>query len=705
MRRAAATRAAALSLAVLAGGLLAIASPAAAEDKAAKPASGGDTTDVKIDEAAGNVTAALQGQEGVRIQTMCTHCNSANIQVGGLVADLVPIAYGGYPLLGGLATSFVMSMLPADSIAEAQVARGPGEPHAPGTAAGGTISLTAATPKELPIVDGGLEGGSFKRRAAVVRAAGALTPWFSAVVTGGGEKANAADEHHDGANSIPAIRRGFADARLYFTPAKGHRIEAGASWVDESDTEGRGAVDSLKVIQSLLAGPLKSYWTREDAEFTRYEYRAGYEWRRTGGKVLTARVLSADRSQDVISQDQINQPLGKRYGIDERNFWGQARYGQPIGLKWRIAGGLEENTQRVSADGFTPPPASTLNQQATEETKVSSVFAEAGWNPSARWDALAGVRYERAESEGVTTTYGPAGTQVDNENRTDSQWEPRLTVKFRPAEGFTLKLIGGKTFRVPKPIFTEVCCGRRYLTNVEAGVGPERATTIGLEALYQPSPDVKISAYAAETDFRDHIIQLVTYSQVYRQIYANTNIDRAKARTAEVSARWTASRFVRLDGSIGWLSFFNDGDLAVPVKYRAFNNQLTSSTIPIDRIPYRPVGSGSIGAAFTLPRAVVITAQANYTGAQEIQQFKEFQSISDVTVNNILLDEPRHVAGFWMANFGVTAPVGKHLELSAGIDNAFNYVQEDLGQVTRDYNWGPLAGRTYRLGLKARWNR
>ena len=39
---------------------------------------------VKIPGAAETVTGALQGQEGVRIQTMCTHCNSANIQVGGL---------------------------------------------------------------------------------------------------------------------------------------------------------------------------------------------------------------------------------------------------------------------------------------------------------------------------------------------------------------------------------------------------------------------------------------------------------------------------------------------------------------------------------------------------------------------------------------------------------------------------------------------
>ena len=49
----------------------------------------------------------LQGQDGLRIQTLCTHCNSANIAVGGLSAELVPIILNGYPVFGGLATSMI----------------------------------------------------------------------------------------------------------------------------------------------------------------------------------------------------------------------------------------------------------------------------------------------------------------------------------------------------------------------------------------------------------------------------------------------------------------------------------------------------------------------------------------------------------------------------------------------------------------------
>ena len=122
---------------------------------------------VSADETASStVTDDLQGKDGVRIQTMCTHCNSSNIQVGGLNQDLVPIYIAGYPILGGLAVSMVFNVLPADDIADTQVSKGPGEAMDPAAAAGGTIRLTEAKPEEVPWLDLAVEGGSFGLRDA-----------------------------------------------------------------------------------------------------------------------------------------------------------------------------------------------------------------------------------------------------------------------------------------------------------------------------------------------------------------------------------------------------------------------------------------------------------------------------------------------------------------------------------------------------------
>ncbi len=668
--------------------------PVLAQESAPPPV---DT--VEIAEGSANVTGALQGQDGVRIQTMCTHCNSANIQVGGLSQDLVPITYGGYPLFGGLATSFVLNMLPADSVAEARVLRGPGSASEAAQAAGGVIDLLAAQPAELPVLDVGVDAGSFNRRGFTLRGAGALTSWLSGVLTYNNESADAVDDDEDGWNDISATDRQLADARVYVTPAKGHRIELGGSWIDEQDPESRGMYDISEFVDYLFEQAnqgdfepgVEGFWTREDADFERFEYRLGYEWRMKGGRVLSARTLAAEREQHVFAQDSAGDPLVERYNIEERNYWGQLRLTQPIGLSARLAAAVESTSQYVQAEERVFSGFGTVTepgQTATDRVQTWSGWVAGDWTPSSRWELGLGARYDDDAYYGAVTS-------------------PRASVKFIPRPGLAFRALAGRTFRPPKSVLSEVCCGRKYLTNVEAGIKGETAWTYGLDALYQPSPELKVGFYVAQTDFDDYIFQPVARSLVYRQIYANANIAEARAQTAELSARYTIGP-LRLDGSVGWLSFHNTGDPQVLVRYRDFVSDGSAPPserlFPVDQIPYRPTRTGSVGVAFEFGGGATGLVQANYTGPQLIQQYAEIDSIFELTTENLVLDEMRSIGGFWTINAGVTIPY-RSFEINFGVDNLTDEIQYDLGDPTRDYNWGPLAGQTLRLNLRYRFER
>lgn len=658
---------------------------------------------VEITADAGSVTGALQGQEGVRIQTMCTHCNSANIQVGGLSQDLVPISFGEYPLYGGLATSFVMNMLPSDSVSEAQIVRGPGEAAAPAAAAGGEIDLRTATPKELPWGDLFLDRGSFNLRSGSLRAAGPITPWLSGVVTGGATKVDPVRGPGEGTtwNSVAAVDRRLADARVYLTPWKAHRFEVGYSYIKEDDTEGRGKFDFWTTTVDHFS------WVREDAHFTRKEYRLGWEWRLPNAGVLSLRGLQADRDQRVVSQDAgiavpplISDELGDRYRIAERDQWASIQYDQPIGFEWRVAAGFQSSTERVTAAALTPSTHEHY-QDSLDKLQMQSGFVEAGYTPSTHWDFVAGLRRDDVRLTGQTTTLVPFPTTT-NAELSRTPYSPRVMIKYRPGDAWTLRLVAGKTVRGPKPIFSEVCCGRSYISNAEAQVRPETAKTFALEGLYQPSPTLKASVYVARTDFTDFIQQLVSYSVLFEQIYANTNIPKARAETAEAALRWSPLGFLRLDGSIGWLSFLNTGERTVPIVYVPNSSRTpTLGVVVVDRIPYRPVRSGSVGASVTLPHEIVFGVQSTYTGPQLIQQW-DIRGASPDNSFNGLLDAMRPIGGFWLTNLSLIVPVTRNIELAAGINNFDNFVQWDLGDPTRDYNWGPLTGRSYRLGLRIR---
>ncbi|MFN7967126.1 MAG: TonB-dependent receptor [Acidobacteriota bacterium] len=636
--------------------------------------------EVKIDEAAGDVTGSLQGQDGVRIQTMCTHCNSSNIQVGGLSQDLVPLEFGGYPLFGGLATSFVMSMLPPDTVAEAKVSKGPGEAVDPSRAAGGTIRLLRATPKELPWFDVGYDTGSFGRQTSYLRGSGPVTRWLSGSATVGKETADAVDDDGDGWVDVAAADRKLADGELRIAPSKSHTIELSGSYIDETDLNSRGAFDANVF---LLQGQ-KAAWTREDALFVRREYRAGWTWDLPRGGAVHLRGSSAKREQTVRSQETalpgFNE-LFDRYGIDETSKWGELRLDYPINLSWAVSASAERTDEEVTANEFTP--LGQLFQSATDSVKGWAYAAQAQRVIGQKWTVTAGLRYDDDELYGTSRS-------------------PRLTVLYRPIAGMMLRFVAGRTFRPPKPTFAEVCCGRRYLTNTEAGVVAEQAWTYAFEAGYQPSPELKLSGYVAQTSFDEHVIQLVAESAFYRQIYGNTNVPKARARTLEFAGKWTPITPLTLDASIGWLVFRNTGDQNVAITYRPFfggPTALETRTLPIDRIPYRPSRSASVGVAWTLPRGISLRGSGAYTGPQLIQQYAAWDPMS-VNPTKLLLNDLREVPDFWLWNLGLTAPLGKYIEIQAGIDNIGDYIQEDLGDYTRDYNWGPLTGRSWRLGLK-----
>lgn len=685
-------------------------------DETATPADDKTPTDaIEVESESDTVTGALQGKEGVRIQTMCTHCNSANVQVGGLNQDLVPIHRDGYPIFGGLATSFVLGVLPADNVAEAKVAKGPGQPSQPAAAAGGLIDLIGARPSELPLLDVSVDGGSYSRNREVVRVAGPMHRMLQGSVILGHEQADTIDDDGDGWNDVGAVDRDFAEAGLRIEPSKQHAIDLGASWIDEDSLDGRGAFDPQVYLQNLPPDPAQwpgpPAWTREDTLVERMEYRAGWRWKMQDRGVLSLRLLDSERDQSVVSQ-QTRDPASpfsafvERLRITDDDRWGGVDYERPFGWSFVFRTGVEARDQEVEARTvdliFNPGAA---EKTVTDGVETKSAFAEADWGPSPRWRLLFGVRYDDLSWEAIDL----------DQTRSASYWSPRATVSFAPASGWTFRLIAGQTARPPSPIFAQVCCGQNYERNVNAR--SERGTTIGLEGVYQPSPALRVSAYAARSDFDDYLLRMVGSSFFFIQTYTLGNIPSAEAETAEIALRWTPVSRLTFNASIGWLSFFNRGDTNVPISVTPlFRSEPVLIPIPIGRIPYQPVRTGSISAALSLPRGVVLNASTSYTGTMLIQQFQEDPLTprtvigtapdgTEVPVQTLLLDEMRETPGFWLVNFSLTVPLKHGLELFGGIDNVTDRIQNDLGDPTRDYNWGPLAGRSWRLGLTYRLDR
>lgn len=663
---------------------------------------------IEVDQSSKTVTDALQGKEGVRIQTMCTHCNSANIQVGGLSSDLVPVSRGGYAVHEGLATSFLLSVLPADTIAEVRVEKGPGLVETPTEAAGGTIVLEEAKPADLPLLDASLSHGSYNYIGTKVRGAGPITGWLSGSITAGREQADAVDDDRDGFNDVGAVDREFVDGRLLIDLARGHVLEVGGSWIEEDTLEGKGAYDVLAGLPPPVGlGRDPDSWTREDYLIDRREYRLGYHWEFRYGGFLDVRGRSSSREQVVVSQltgipdSFFDQVLGTdatrlldRFLIRDEHDWGSLSYKQPLGRTLLVKGGLEGYSNVVR--GVTLEPLDVLvGREPEPEIGIDFLRTWSGylgleWNPSPLLAVSAGGRVEDLHWGGLDEL-----VQIEDERggrREDRRQAARVNVRITPTSGLTFRVSGGRTFRPPKPILSEVCCGQRYQRSFDKLL--EVGDTYGFEGVYQPSPDLKASVFLAYTDFEQHLLRMVGWSQIYTQTYTLVNIPRSRARRAEAAVSYTLLDRHTLDASIGALSFHNTGerDVALFVTPPSFASPQRID-LPIDRVPYLPVRTASLGYSTDFPDGASLNVSGTYTGSMLIQQYAGDPGFAPST--NLLLEEFRETDGFWMVNAGFTVPLSEAVELSGGVLNLTDKIQTDLADPTTDYNWGPLTGRNF----------
>src|SRR5258706_6551505 len=107
-----------------------------------------------------NVTDAL-ADDGVVVQTVCTNCNNADLSLGGLGNDYVPITCDGLPATTGLAQIYLLSVIPATMIDRVAVERGACDASQEAAAVGGGITIERNAPKRGVQVNASADAGAF----------------------------------------------------------------------------------------------------------------------------------------------------------------------------------------------------------------------------------------------------------------------------------------------------------------------------------------------------------------------------------------------------------------------------------------------------------------------------------------------------------------------------------------------------------------
>ena len=643
------------------------------------------------DEPPSTITDTLAGDSGVMVQTVCTNCNNADLSLGGLGNDFVPITCDDLPVATGLAQVYLLAVMPPTLIDKITVQRGACDASLDAAAVGGGITIETRAPKPGVQVNASADAGSYGWAGARAEVSG-KKDWFGGTFGATYGKSDAIDANDDGNPDLPWYHRRTFEGHLEFTPARHQKIRVGGSAYRERQEDGPAAFDFL----SYFEDPTIKY-NLENVDLARKQYDLVYEGATDGGSKFVVAGLFARRSEDIYENFRWYNPVTiPTYNIDQSDKVGTFEWSRPVGTAWQLRAGASWQTRDYAVIDllFNLFGGQPLDYTLIEDTTEKGVWASFEYAPSAALDLTVGVRYADFD-------------YTDNETRPfmlaealphGSRVLPRFALNWKPADDWTVRFTAGAGYRQAQPIYDEVCCGRRYRSN--RGIEMEASTSVGIEGIYQPGPKLKIGAAAYVTSFDNYVLNMISSSFFFRPTYQNTNVPHARFATLALDAKWTIASWIELKGSIMWVNPANTTDEgAIPVSIDTGGSVLLPYTFYSSEIPYVARRAAALGIAVRPIRSGTLSVTGAYTGPMLIQQMKA----SGNSVIGGTLTDFFATPAFGVLNLRYDQELPKGITLYAGLDNATDFIETTMGNPQFSYAWGPLRGRYLYGGLGYRY--
>lgn len=631
------------------------------------------------------------------VQTMCTNCNSANIDLGGLGGELLPLDVDGFPLIGGLMTIYALQVN-GPLVSNIAVDKGPGDYEALPEAIGGSIHVSSPA--------------SFQRRRVTAIAESGSDGWGSAYLLGawnhrnlmlGGQyvrsESQAIDANRDRFNETGELDRESGAVEARFRTGGGWQFSAKYQDIREDAPDGHG-----KFFAPTPPASTGTYG-REDAFVEAEGWSFGVDGKLGENGRVSLRAMGFDRLHETLDQSvsPTQEDLDPVFTIDEEHRAYQLRYAHFITERGvQLSGAISRREQIDNVIAWQQTDPGLIRVRDTWESDGADIGIT--WQPAGRWSLRAGTRYDRFRWSDQTERTGLA-------EREESAFSPRAKLSVKPTDTWQLTFSAGYGARAPRPIYEEVCCGQRLSPTVDVDLEESRA--LAFDVQWQPSTLLRVGMYLHHTELDNHILRMVGTSLIGIQTYALGNIPEAVLQGATVTSRVRTQRGFTADLSFTALDTDAGDQPTIANHFLPIGpSQIYRHEFDFDEVPYIAQRSGSLQLGWSDPAGRFdALLQAQYQGAVPIQTW--YADFASVTNGNCKLSGPSgsldpqlcvrdglsDTESFWVFNLRGSVRLSKWLRLHLGVDNATEYIQSDLFDPANDYNWGPIRGRYYYGGL------
>lgn len=655
---------------------------------------------------ASNIYEALEGTPGIRVESQCQFCNFTMVRMQGLGAEHTQVLINGQPIYSGLAGVYGLQQMSTVDVDKIEVVKGAGSALYGSGAIAGAINIVTKEPDFIPTTTLDLQLGSHK------------TNRFDLNSSMRNEKGNIglnifAQRYSEGAidETGPGMTReevrnkdGVSDRVMSNLTNVGFGLYINDAFLKNDQLIIRGK----SVFENREGGTMTDDYFRnpltdgtENITTDRYELSLNYNKPIKTKSEINFSMAYTNHNRNATNDSYLNDYMAthgdtvpdlremRPYLANEHSLTSTLTFNTKLKKHSLIFGVqafydiLKESGMYVVVDEASPFLGTSYRSTANKSAREFGMFVQDEWSITDKFMIVPGIRLDHHHSgeEYVSDQQVFEASSFPKTNFNETAVNPRMVIKYAISDKFTLRANAGTGFRAPYGFSEDLhlCSGSPRVWK-SSDLNPERSMSYNLSADYY-GKQFRVSANLFRTDLKDKIgfTDADPHIAALGYDYQWKNIDDAFVQGVELSMMFNIIRGLNLgvDFTYNHGKYKNVREDWVGTEYEKVSQYISRF----------PTTTGNFKIEYT-PKTWTFTVIGNYQGTMYIDYYSEDEALSKIKKT-----EP---------NMIFSARVSKKIKqfkLYAGVNNIFNYVQDERHLDDAAFMYAPVYGTTFYGGI------
>ncbi|MBN2173002.1 MAG: TonB-dependent receptor [Bacteroidales bacterium] len=660
---------------------------------------------------ANNLYEALEGIPGVRVENQCQYCNFTMVRMQGLGAEHTQVLINGQPMYSGLAGVYGLQQMSTVDIDKIEVVKGAGSALYGSGAVAGAINIVTKEPGFEPSTMLDVQLGNYKTNKYDVS---------SSIRNEKGNIGLNVFAQHYAEDAIDETGPGLSRDEVMNKDGVSDRVMTnlnnlgfGLYIANALLKNDKLTILGKSVFEKREGGTMTDDYYRnpltdgtENITTDRYETSLSYSKIINTKSEINFNLAYVNHNRNatndsylgdymVTHNDSVPDLRNMRpYLANENSITSTMSFNTTLGKHSLIIGlqifydKLEESGMYIVVEESSLYLGQSYRSVADKSAREFGIFVQDEWAITEKLMIVPGVRFDNHHSgeEYSADQQVFASDNFPKTNFDETAINPRLAVKYEISEKFTLRSNAGTGFRAPYGFSEDLhlCSGSPRVWK-SSDLDPETSLSYNLSADYY-GEKIRVGINLFRTDLKDKIGFIDADAEVAAlgYDYQWKNIDDAFVRGAELSVMANLAK--NLDMGVDLT--YNQGEYK-NMREDWIGTLYESESKYISRFP---TTTGNLRLEYS-PKTWTFSLSGNYQGTMYIDYYNEDIDPDLGDQSKIKKTDP-----FMLLNARISKKLNL-VKLYAGVNNIFNYVQDERHLDDAAFMYAPVYGTMFYGGV------